>query len=106
MKRRAAGARARRRDSAIRAALIQGEGEMGRIQWSDVAERFHQFICGLRGHNAVLHFDPHRLSLVCTNCRWHSPGVVLTQGHFERSGRPATVVHRGPAPVRHLRRVA
>ena len=39
-----------------------------------VGDRFRQFICGLHGHDALLHFERDRLSLMCTSCSYESPG--------------------------------
>jgi hypothetical protein len=39
-----------------------------------MGERIRQFICGLHGHDAQLHFERERLSLVCTSCNYESPG--------------------------------
>jgi hypothetical protein len=33
-----------------------------------------QFICGLHGHDALLHFGQGRLSLQCTSCGYETPG--------------------------------
>jgi hypothetical protein len=33
-----------------------------------------QFICGLHGHDALLHFGQGRMSLQCTSCGYESPG--------------------------------
>ena len=33
-----------------------------------------QFICGLSGHDALLHFEQRRLSLQCSSCGHESPG--------------------------------
>lgn len=35
---------------------------------------FSRFFCGLRGHDALLHFEDKRISLKCTSCTWESPG--------------------------------
>ena len=42
--------------------------------------RFGQFLCGLRGHDAVLHFEGKRVNMRCTSCGHDSPG-------WEVSGR-------------------
>ncbi len=34
-------------------------------------------LCGLRGHDDVLHFEPTRLSLRCLQCGRQTPGSVL-----------------------------
>lgn len=33
-----------------------------------------QLLCAIGGHDLVLHFEPHRLSLRCTNCGYQSRG--------------------------------
>src|SRR3954464_4710557 len=43
--------------------------------------RFGQLLCGLRGHDAVLHFEGKRVMMRCTSCGPDSPG-------WEVSGRP------------------
>jgi hypothetical protein len=34
-------------------------------------------LCGLHGHEAVLHFERHRLSLRCLNCGHETTGWIL-----------------------------
>ena len=36
--------------------------------------RFGQFLCGLRGHDAVLHFEGKRVMMRCTSCGHDTPG--------------------------------
>lgn len=36
-----------------------------------------RMMCGLRGHDAVLHFERHRLSLRCLNCGHQTAGWVV-----------------------------
>jgi hypothetical protein len=38
------------------------------------AGQMRQFICGLHGHDALLHFEHGRMSLLCTSCGYESPG--------------------------------
>jgi hypothetical protein len=38
------------------------------------AEQVRQLICGLHGHDALLHFGHGRVSLLCTSCGHESPG--------------------------------
>jgi len=40
--------------------------------------RFGQFMCGLRGHDAVLHFEGKRVMMRCTSCGHDSPGWEVT----------------------------
>jgi len=37
-----------------------------------------RFLCGLHGHDALLHFEQGRLSLVCASCGYETPGWDLT----------------------------
>jgi hypothetical protein len=36
-----------------------------------------QFVCGLHGHDALLHFETGRLSMRCTSCGHETPGWDL-----------------------------
>ena len=40
--------------------------------------RFGQFMCGLRGHDAVLHFEGKRVMMRCTSCGHDSPGWEIS----------------------------
>lgn len=33
-----------------------------------------QFMCGLHGHDSLLHFEKGRMSLLCPTCGYESPG--------------------------------
>jgi hypothetical protein len=37
-------------------------------------EQLRRFICGLHGHDSLLHFEKGRLSLLCTSCGHQTPG--------------------------------
>jgi len=37
-------------------------------------DQVRQFFCGLHGHDALLHFEDNRISLLCTSCGHESPG--------------------------------
>lgn len=39
-----------------------------------------QFICGLHGHDALLHFEHGRMALRCTSCGHQTPGWDLRSG--------------------------
>ncbi len=39
-----------------------------------VGLRIRQFLCALRGHDALLHFEQGRLSLLCSSCGYETPG--------------------------------
>jgi hypothetical protein len=38
-----------------------------------------QFLCGLHGHDALLHFEQGRMSLQCASCGYETPGWDLKQ---------------------------
>jgi hypothetical protein len=40
--------------------------------------RLGQFLCGLRGHDSVLHFEANRVMMRCTSCGHDSPGWEIT----------------------------
>lgn len=39
-----------------------------------VGEQVRQLMCGLHGHDSLLHFEQGRLSLLCTSCGYETPG--------------------------------
>ena len=39
-----------------------------------VGEQVRQLICGLNGHDSLLHFEQGRMSLLCSSCGYESPG--------------------------------
>lgn len=61
-----------------------------------IVEAVRQAMCGLRGHDSVLHFEHRRVLLRCTTCGHDSPG-------WEISGQPPRQVFDGDAE-RHLLR--
>jgi len=42
-----------------------------------VTDKVRQLICGLHGHDALLHFEHGRMSLQCTSCGYETPGWDL-----------------------------
>jgi hypothetical protein len=42
-----------------------------------VTDKVRQFLCGLHGHDALLHFEHGRISLQCTSCGYETPGWNL-----------------------------
>ena len=47
--------------------------------------RVRRFICGLSGHDSMLHFEQGRMSLLCSTCGHKSPGwEVGTEGLLPR----------------------
>lgn len=56
----------------------EGEGLVARA-----IGRFGQMVCGLRGHDSVLHFEGNRVMMRCTSCGHDTPGWEIT-GHGPR----------------------
>lgn len=50
---------------------------------SRAIDQLRQLICGLHGHDSLLHFEKGRMSLQCTSCGYETPGWDL-----KRSGAP------------------
>lgn len=48
-----------------------------------VAMRVGQFLCAMRGHDSVLHFEGNRVMMRCTSCGHDSPGWEIS-GHGPR----------------------
>ena len=40
-------------------------------------QRLRQLFCALHGHDALLHFEKGRLSLLCHSCGYETPGWDL-----------------------------
>jgi hypothetical protein len=70
------------------------------------AGQLRQFLCGLHGHDALLHFEQGRMSLQCTSCGHETPGWDLRA----RNRTQPTAVIEAPRvarmPVVRERRVA
>jgi hypothetical protein len=43
-----------------------------------VATRLGQVMCGLHGHDSVLHFEGSRVMMRCTSCGYDSPGWEIS----------------------------
>ena len=59
------------------------------------ASRLSQVLCGLRGHDSVLHFEGNRVMMRCTSCGHDSPG-------WEISGRGPRKRYEGDARRHYL----
>jgi hypothetical protein len=69
-------------------ALHQGDQEASGVM-TRVSEQLRQFICGLHGHDSLLHFANGRVSLLCSSCGHETPG-------WDVKGKPATQDVRSP----------
>ena len=87
-------AEAQRKGEAMFSDLAQQEtkhpanAETGLLERAGLQVR--QFFCGLHGHDALLHFDEGRISLLCASCGHESPGWEF--------GRRAVRSERAAAP--------
>jgi hypothetical protein len=59
-------------------ARVAGERDDGSFL-ARVVESIRQGLCGLRGHDSVLHFEGNRVLLRCTSCGYDSPGWDVGQ---------------------------
>jgi hypothetical protein len=74
--------------------------------WTRSMDWLRQFMCGLSGHDELLHFETGRLSMRCATCGHESPGWDLKSAPLRREpaqDRKARVLH---LPVAAPRRVA
>ena len=72
-----------------------------------VAAQVGQFVCGLHGHDALLHFEQGRISLQCTSCGYQTPGWdVKVKGVPASAETPQTARHIIRLPLIGERRVA
>lgn len=69
------------------------ETETGMV--TRAAAQVRQFICGLHGHDSLLHFEQGRMSLLCTSCGHETPGWDVKGTRREREPRvvPMSLVH-------------
>ena len=54
----------------------QATPEAGRM--ARMATRFAQVVCGLHGHDSVLHFEGKRVMMRCTSCGHDTPGWEIS----------------------------
>jgi len=66
--------------------------------------KVRQMICGLHGHDALLHFEQGRISLQCTSCGYETPGWDLKANAVTHEEAPASRLIR--LPLLGERRVA
>jgi hypothetical protein len=65
--------------------VLSGEGEVATRTEADglvarAMSRVGQLLCGVRGHDAVLHYEGNRVMMRCTSCGHDSPGWEIS-GH-------------------------
>lgn len=71
-----------------------------------VTTRAQQWLCGLQGHDSLLHFERGRMSLLCASCGHETPGWEVGGSRTSRATTataPARRERTAPAPrVVHL----
>ena len=68
---------------------------------TDFATKLHQFVCGLHGHDSLLHFERGRMSLKCVSCGHESPGWEIRK-RARGDGAGVSAAHGVPARWRRL----
>ena len=63
--------------------------------FSQMTLKIRQGLCGLHGHDALLHFDQGHISLLCTSCGHQSPGWEFGGAAARRTSAPIAT----PAPA-------
>ena len=65
--------------------------------------RLGQLLCGMRGHDAVLHFEGKRIMMRCTSCGHDTPGWETAERgprrRFEGDARRHVLVRKTPGRV-------
>ena len=72
-----------------------------------VAVKIRQRVCGLHGHDSLLHFDNGRISLMCSSCGHETPGWDVQGRTARQQTAPSTslvphVVHVAYADERQV----
>jgi hypothetical protein len=68
--------------------------------------RLGQLLCGLRGHDAVLHFEGRRVMMRCTSCGHDTPGWETGERAPRRRFEGDARRHSMSAPAADVRRSA
>ena len=71
-----------------------------------VGESVRQFICGLHGHDSLLHFEEGRMSLLCSSCGHETPGWAVKAAPTRREMAQTTTRRVVRMPLVGERRVA
>ena len=60
--------------SEVRTSAAENGGVVGRL-----LHRLSQAVCGLRGHDAIMHFEGKRVMMRCTACGHETPGWEINE---------------------------
>jgi hypothetical protein len=67
--------------------------ESGPLTW--LTRRVHSLICGMSGHDLLLHVEPGRLSLQCVLCPYETPGWTIKESRQQAGdARPAVFIEQ------------
>ena len=61
-------------------------------RWASFASWLSQRLCGLSGHQLLLHAEPGRLSLKCMLCPYETPGWAIKERSRDSRRRAAAAV--------------
>ena len=78
-----------------------GAGPLARV-----AVQLHQLVCGLHGHDTLLHFEDGRMSLQCGSCGYETPGWDVRPHRESKPDRVAASARVIRMPLLGERRVA
>ena len=67
--------------------------------FSQLTTKIRQGLCGLHGHDALLHFDKGHISLLCTSCGHQSPGWEFGGAADRRTSAPLVTTAPARAAV-------
>jgi hypothetical protein len=58
--------------------------------FTQMTRKIRQGLCGLQGHDALLHFEKGHISLLCASCGHQSPGWEFGGAAARRATAPVT----------------
>ena len=84
-----------------------GREAVGNAVVARAITRLGQLFCGMRGHDALLHFEANRVTMRCTSCGHDTPGWEISgRGPRKRLEGDARRHVLTPAPRLVLRKTA
>mgnify|MGYP003556414079 CR=1 FL=1 len=67
--------------------------------FSQMTLKLRQGLCGLHGHDALMHFEKGHISLLCASCGHQSPGWEFGGAAARRAAAPLTTATPARAGV-------
>ena len=87
-------------------ATALGSDQAGEPIVARAMTRLGQLLCGLRGHDAILHFEDKRVMMRCTSCGHDTPGWEIGDRAPRRRFEGDARRHRLTSPRLVLRKTA